>query len=300
MKSNKVERVITRDLLLSATNLTLGKQESTDHFLGRITHLTLCGNQKRVIRGIKNLHHCPNLKVLYLYDNAIEKLENVDAAPHLTHLYLQNNRISEIENLDGLIGLEKLYLSQNLISCVKGLESQHNLLELHLSDQALPSSHAMSFEKASITALAQSLRVLTLANCNITDSSPLHPLFHLERLDLHRNCIKDLQDVFHLLTACTNLKNLDLRENPVILALKYREKVVTFSSSSLQFLDEKEISSSLRRKMQSHAAHKFSKRKELASNQRDSEVDTPKSAREPQRIGICGLSIKTHEKEELG
>ncbi|CCI43364.1 unnamed protein product [Albugo candida] len=292
--SKKSERAITRDLLLSATNLTLGKHESIDHFLGRITHLTLHGNNKKVIRKIDNLHFCPNLRVLYLYDNEIEKMENIDTASHLTHLYLQNNRINQIENLDKLIYLDKLYLNQNRISCVEGLENQCRLIELHLCDQELPNSQSISFEKSSIEALAHSLRVLTLANCKITDTSSLHLLVNLEQLDLSRNDVKGLQDVFQLLTACKSLQNLDLRHNPVTLGHKYREKVVTFSSSLLELLDEKEISSSQRKKMQSHAAHKYSKRQQRAfSNQKEPGLTAPKSLHEPQQFGVCGIPIKT-------
>lgn len=55
----------------------------------------------------------------------------------------------------------------------------------------------------------------------------------LEQLDLSKNEICDLEDIFALLSSLSGLTELDLRMNPVTNTPKYREKVVTFSSSRL-------------------------------------------------------------------
>lgn len=55
----------------------------------------------------------------------------------------------------------------------------------------------------------------------------------LEQLDLSKNGLSELEDVFALLSSLTSLTELDLRMNPVTSAPKYREKAITFSSSRL-------------------------------------------------------------------
>jgi hypothetical protein len=112
-------RGITLEVLLNATKLSVGKHEQLSHYLKRVTHLALNGDASKAlskrgaaIRKIENLHHCPHLKVLYLYDNEIEAVENLDAVPQLTHLHLQGNCLRRIENLEPLKLLEKLYLEK--------------------------------------------------------------------------------------------------------------------------------------------------------------------------------------------
>ncbi|GAV01330.1 hypothetical protein RvY_12060 [Ramazzottius varieornatus] len=51
---------------------------------------------------------CPQLNVLYLYDNKLERMGTLDFCSNLTHLYLQNNRLKQIEGLELLPRLQKL------------------------------------------------------------------------------------------------------------------------------------------------------------------------------------------------
>lgn len=161
-------REITLETLVHATALTVGKNEQLGHFLKRVTHLTLNGdalaaskdnnshNNSKAIRRIQNLHHCPNLKVLYLYDNEIEDVETLEQdVPQLSHLYLQNNRVREMRGLAGLQQLEKLFLSGNRIARLEGLAGgSWNLQELHLSNQTLPSSVTFSFDEDTLRTLS--------------------------------------------------------------------------------------------------------------------------------------------------
>lgn len=168
-------REITLETLVHATGLTVGKNESLAHFLKRVTHLTLNGDalsatgkvpggsnnnssRSKAIRRIQNLHHCPNLKVLYLYNNEIEEIGPIDAdVPQLSHLYLQNNRIGAMQGLAGLHQLEKLYLSGNRIVRLEGLASDCAALqELHMSNQALAPDVTFSFDPNSLYAIAVS------------------------------------------------------------------------------------------------------------------------------------------------
>lgn len=55
-----------------------------------------------------NLEMCGSLRVLYLYENCIERIENLDSIPTVTNLYLQKNAITRMENLEATPHLTKL------------------------------------------------------------------------------------------------------------------------------------------------------------------------------------------------
>ncbi|KAG1711399.1 hypothetical protein DVH05_008651 [Phytophthora capsici] len=280
-------REITVEVLLHATKLSVGKKEQLSHYLKRITHLALNGDASKAlekggsdsgaIHKIQNLHHCPNLKVLYLYDNEVERIENLDAVPQLTHLHLQGNHLRKIENLETLKLLEKLYLEKNCIVRLEGLAGCPRLKELYLANQHVPIDTQFAFEEDSMRALASSLRVLDLSNCRVASTKALLLLRCLEQLDLSKNLISDLEEVFALVGGVTSLVELDLRGNEVTATAKYREKTITFSSARLgrllllkipldvvliffflaALLDKKNVDPNQRRMMQSHLAHKY-------------------------------------------
>ncbi|GLD99582.1 hypothetical protein PINS_up008308 [Pythium insidiosum] len=238
---------------------------------------------------MQNFHYCPNLKVLYLYDNEIEAIEGLDRVRQLTHLHLQNNLIVKMEQLDALPLLEKLYLEGNQIKRLEGLEHCMMLQELHLSNQRLSPSSTFSFEPSSIQALCRSLRVLNLANCRVESVRALELLRGLQVLDLSKNLVASLEDVFSLVGSLSVLVDLDLTLNPVTTQPKYREKVITFSSPRLALLDKRDIDANQRRMMQSHMAHKFRKRQEQeqASNQEpalSSTLQAPSAAETIRRL----------------
>jgi Leucine-rich repeat (LRR) protein len=180
-------------------------------FLKKLTHLKL---EDKSIAKIQALEACEKVRVLYLFDNCIRRIENLGFARSLTHLYLQNNQITKIEGLETLGNLTKLHLDGNAINCVEGLDALPRLEELTLSKQRLdPSkSHAaaaaalneaepgrfvdaggMLFDMASIATIAQSLRVLELADNGLNSVAHLCYLGGLQDLVLSGNQIADKQ-----------------------------------------------------------------------------------------------------------
>jgi Leucine-rich repeat (LRR) protein len=147
-------REITVETLVQASKLTVGKNEHLDQYLKRVTHLTLNGNEKKVFKKIQLLEKCPNLKVLYMYDNEIETIENINCIPLLTHLHLQHNWIQKMEGMEALPLLEKLYIEGNRIPRLEGLGNCVYLQELHMSNQNLAKSETFSFDEATIQALS--------------------------------------------------------------------------------------------------------------------------------------------------
>jgi hypothetical protein len=74
-------RSIDVESLVNASKQTLAKNEDVEHYLQRLTHLTLNGTSKRVFQTIQNLENCPRLKVLF---NSTEDL----AISHLCATWL--------------------------------------------------------------------------------------------------------------------------------------------------------------------------------------------------------------------
>lgn len=67
----KTFRRITLDMVLNSTSLTKSSKESSESYLGRVTHLHLQGKKIRYIEG---LELCTNLKVIQLSVSACTQL----------------------------------------------------------------------------------------------------------------------------------------------------------------------------------------------------------------------------------
>lgn len=61
-------------LIKSATNAKHKDKKDEKKFLSSITHLSL---DKKSIEVIENLEFCPNLSILYLFENRIMKIEGL-------------------------------------------------------------------------------------------------------------------------------------------------------------------------------------------------------------------------------
>ena len=81
-------------MLIRGTRQRLGRNELPKKFLSRVTHLSLNGKR---IGSLDGLDLCPNLKVLYLYENELDDVgRDLMFATGLTHLYLQSNKLAVI------------------------------------------------------------------------------------------------------------------------------------------------------------------------------------------------------------
>jgi len=235
---------IDRDLL-SSHNVCKQRPrpgESKEAFLARQTHLSL-NNQR--LKAMENLHMCPLLQVCYLFDNSIEALANISSLSHLTHLYLQNNRISRIEDLSPLRRLTKLYLNGNELSSLAPFGCLGaSLLELHVSSQQPASGQPLNLAPPVLPQLRE-LRVLAIANNRLTDVSPLAALTKLERVDLAKNLLPDVQSLKALLDGAPRLEEIDLRDNPISSSRQMLDAVIVHGTS-LQTLNGRELIASER------------------------------------------------------
>jgi hypothetical protein len=233
---NKTEAKITHGHLVKGTSMKMVKNESMEKFLGRITHLSL--NDKK-LNKLDNLVHCKKLLFLNLYNNDISKIEGLDSLVNLVQLHLERNRIKKMENLSKLKKLQKLYLTNNKIECIEGLENLDNLEELYVSDQRL-NGKSVTFQLESMAIISQRLGVLESEGNNIKDIAPLAYLSEVRTLKLQNNSLEKWEDLERCLACMRNLKELDLRKNPVDKIPKLRDQVFLMSLS-LDTFNEKEI-----------------------------------------------------------
>ncbi|KAG2490809.1 hypothetical protein HYH03_010731 [Edaphochlamys debaryana] len=215
-----------------------------DKFLAAQSHLRLNGLH---VGRIANLAPLKTLEVLYLYDNQITVMENLSVLRRLTHLYLANNSISAIQGLAGMKFLQKLYLEGNCVQVVSGLEAVPSLEELHLSNQRLPPGAGLTFDPASVAALAPSLRILAVSSCGLTSDTlaPVAGLPRLRRLDAAHNGVDSVEALEGVVGRMAVLGNLDLRGNPVCKQPKYRDNVILMNDA-VQTLDDEPVTTQQR------------------------------------------------------
>ena len=87
-------REVTKNLLL-CDGVCKGRKhrgESDDAYFRRQSHLSLDGRRLQQLGAA--LSSCPQLQILYLYDNQLTSLQGLSTTL-LTHLYVQNNELTD-------------------------------------------------------------------------------------------------------------------------------------------------------------------------------------------------------------
>ncbi|TNV88203.1 hypothetical protein FGO68_gene9687 [Halteria grandinella] len=223
----------------AANYLKTMKGQHLQQTLQKLTHLHL--NNKRLQRIGEDIQKlCGNLRVLYLFDNYIDKIDGLNTLKNIVQLSLYNNQITIMEGFDGLPMLKKLYLEKNRISRLEGLTACRQLEELYLSQQDTQSD--FSFDEYSLAAIAGSLKYLDLSQARVSEPMPLYYLERVEVLILKKNRIVDFEDqVCPMLQTMNALRQLDLTDNPVTQIPKYRDQVIILTGQRLQEIDNKKV-----------------------------------------------------------
>lgn len=244
---------LTLDLIARGTSGYTKKKrdESVEQYVKRLTHLYL--EDKSIDDVGEDLSLCKNLAVLYLYDNQIKGVPNLCQNYCLTQLYLQNNDIKKMENLSGLRKLTKLYLGGNMITVLEGLDKLDELEELYVEHQRLPPGEKLLFEPRTLLHLARQLQVLNVSGNNLDSILDLECLAHLTQLMAGDNQLTDFKEIARLLSAWPRMWRLELVGNPLCAKSKYRDRVIVMSSR-LEVLDDKEITDTSRKFLESWQA----------------------------------------------
>jgi hypothetical protein len=95
----------------------------------------------------------------------------------------------------------------------------------------------LTFSAETMRALGQSLLHLNVSGNGIEDVELLTELSSLERLNLSANAVSCMSQVADLVLSLGNMRELDLRGNPVCRSHKYYERTVARSQRVLTLLD---------------------------------------------------------------
>ncbi|XP_065188328.1 protein phosphatase 1 regulatory subunit 42-like [Sycon ciliatum] len=253
------------------------KGETLERYLRRATHLQL---NNREIEAICHLDMCSSLRVLYLYENCIERIEGLDNLPTITNLYLQKNVITRMENLHVLPHLTKLYLGNNGITVVEGVGELPELRELHVEYQQLPPGEEILFDPLCMYQLAQSLTVLNISGNGLSSLRPVACLTELITLTAADNQLSDLKEVLQILQSWRRLERVDFSGNPLCVRSRYMDNIICVAPR-LVLLDRKEISPMLR---------DFVQRWKMSKDKRRLERRTQKQQQQQRGFGATGGS----------
>ncbi|NXB41351.1 LRCC1 protein, partial [Eulacestoma nigropectus] len=173
-------------------------------------------------KGVKNLRDVSlssDLHTLNAHCNLIARIQGLDHLRNLQHLDLSSNQIRRIEGLSSLANLRTLSLSCNLLTKVEGLEKLFNLTMLNLSYNHIH---------------------------DLSGFQSLHGTRHkISHIDLHSNCVSNINHLLQCIKGLCCLTNLTLEKNgkanPVCHTAGYRETVLQ-SLPQLTALDGRNIS----------------------------------------------------------
>ncbi|NWH30865.1 LRCC1 protein, partial [Chloropsis hardwickii] len=171
------------------------------------------------LRSLRDVALSSDLHTLNAHSNLIARIQGLDHLRNLQHLDLSSNQIRRIEGLGSLAKLRTLSLSCNLLTKVEGLEKLFNLTMLNLSYNRI---HDLSGLRS------------------------LHGTRHkISHIDLHSNCVSNINHLLQCTKGLRCLTNLTLERNgnanPVCHIAGYRETVLQ-SLPQLTALDGRNIS----------------------------------------------------------
>ncbi|NXL78247.1 LRCC1 protein, partial [Leptocoma aspasia] len=171
------------------------------------------------LRSLKDVSLSSDLHTLNAHCNLIAKIQGLDHLRNLQHLDLSSNQIRRIEGLGSLAKLRTLSLSCNLLTKVEGLEKLFNLTTLNLSYNRIR---------------------------DLSGFRSLHGTRHkISHIDLHSNCVSNMNHLLQCMKGLCCLTNLTLerngKANPVCHIAGYRETVLR-SLPQLTALDGRNIS----------------------------------------------------------
>ncbi|NXH53156.1 LRCC1 protein, partial [Rhabdornis inornatus] len=174
------------------------------------------------IKSLRDVSLSSDVHTLNAHCNLISEIQGLDHLRNLQHLDLSSNQIRRIEGLGSLAKLRSLSLSCNLLTKVEGLEKLFNLTLLNLSYNRID---------------------------DLSGFQSLHGTRHkIRHIDLHSNCVSDINHLLQCTKGLRCLTNLTLerngKANPVCHTAGYRETVLQ-SLPQLTVLDGRNISGEL-------------------------------------------------------
>ena len=208
--ANQVADLRPLATLTNLTGLSLWNNQVTDvsplRSLTSLTYLNLADNRVSDLRSLANLK---SLEVLDLFDNEIENVVPLAGLENLKELILTDNRVENLSPLTGLTELQTVLLKGNPIKDFTPL-SALNLTDLKYDAVSDPAEQTQPSEAWMPD---PALRAAVRGEIGLLSDIPLtkERVLKLGFLNAHDKGILDLTG----LEFATNLRGLDLRQNPI-------------------------------------------------------------------------------------
>jgi hypothetical protein len=216
LKGNSVREVRNLQELRSLTTLNLEENDLGSFPAGNcdalfaLKYLKLGGNNLEEL----DVSGYPNLRLLYLDRNRLQRVTGLHKTKHLDSLSLreqQDGSLIDPAFLNEAFEVRKLFLSGNLLTTFAPTVDFLNLQYLELANcglEMLP----MRFGQ-----MVSNVRVLNLNFNALRDIKPLLGIVRLKRLHLAGNRLARLRKTTNVLAQFPHLTKADLRNNPLTL-----------------------------------------------------------------------------------
>ncbi|KAK9372789.1 uncharacterized protein V1513DRAFT_419373 [Lipomyces chichibuensis] len=215
---SSLERLKNLMLLNLDDNLLSGV--NPDGYLMRLRTLKICRNELKEFDAAA----FPNLRILYLDDNRLQRVSNLKKLRLLENLSVRDQHTTTNELCcPHLTDVRKLYLSGNR---PKDLTFQQHFLNLQSLELA---SVQLKELPDQFSSFARNLRDLNLSFNELSDISNLKHIPKLRRLYLIGNQIKQMEHLASVIATFPALQVLDMRMNP--LTLSFYPPVLTVTDS---------------------------------------------------------------------
>lgn len=156
------------------------------------------------VENLDVLQSCEKLQWLYLDGCALTDLTGLRGCPALEELRVNGNRLESLEGLENCLRLQTLQAENNRLTSLTGLENATRLDTVCLGGNQLPDVTALSKSAAY-------LRLVRLADNQLTELSALAGCTALEGLDIDRNQVDSLAP----LAESRKLRGLSARDNRI-------------------------------------------------------------------------------------
>ena len=188
-----------------------------------------------LIKDLNPLRNLVKMKILLLQNNEISNIEPLSKLTNLENLELYRNNVSDLSPIKNLSGLKDLNLFQNNVFDISNLANLTELKSLNLGSNFIsdltPLSRLSKLEilwfynnpvknAETIAVLGNTLKLLSLAKCDLKEISFLKNFTKLQTLLIFDNPIEDISPIKHMYSLQTlNANNCLITDLSVIVAL---------------------------------------------------------------------------------
>ncbi|XP_028393225.1 leucine-rich repeat-containing protein 9-like [Dendronephthya gigantea] len=157
--------------------------------------------------SVSEVAACSKLTFLNVSSNDLGDISFINCLPNLEEFYASNNSLVKIPDLGRCKKLQELDLSNNKISSIAGIKSLPSLTIVRLEHNDI--------RNLDISGAVTTLEQLYVGNNKLAGVKKIPQQFPaLEVLDISSNIFNNLKEICNDLSACGNIKELNIANNP--------------------------------------------------------------------------------------